>query len=187
MHNPPHPKPRGNHAGRESHSIYQSSEAGTGSTAGLVANKIPSFPQRRSYVTWVTFFRWQRGYLVDASSPNVRLTCRANSNPKENDHGYRSSRRQPADHAAIAAGLSAAAGSERRKQETGRRAEGVPAGAARTPVKNLNRRRRSSWPEKDRPRIGSAKPARTTGLSPVLWDECELGLAPVAHLLVTLQ
>ena len=83
--------------------------------------------------------------------------------------------------------FSAAAGSERRKQETGRRAEGVPAGAARTPVKNLNRRRRSSWPEKDRPKIGSAKPARTTGLSPVLWDECELGLAPVAHLLVTLQ
>src|SRR5262249_5957965 len=65
---------------------------------------------------------------------NVRLTCTANSNPKENDHG--SSRRQRSEHAASAAGLSAAAGTERRRQETGRRAEGVPAGTARTPVES---------------------------------------------------
>jgi hypothetical protein len=95
------------------------------------------------------------GRLAD----NVRLTCTANSNPKENDHG--SSKRQRSEHAASAAGLSAAAGTERRRQETGRRAEGVPAGAARTPVKTGQ-----EW---------AGPTGVNTGLSPVLRDECEAG------------
>ena len=115
----------------------------------------PLFPVATSLCDVAHFFPISMGLRCECLAHNVRLTCTANSNPKENDHAV--DLKGASD--ALTQKSQRTAGEAQKNAENKKQAEAlkrVPAGAATA------LRRRSSWPEKDRPE--SAEPRQCARL-----------------------